>query len=170
MEALPSCGATSERSGGVDAMGDVLMTVLLGVMSVGTAVTLVVASRQGRRPPQRRGPWITALVLAIGPAILFTIVAIGAAINGGAWWLALGWLGLCCVAGLTFVRPRWAMWVFTASALLLAAATALGGIALPANSQMPIDIGRALGFYVIRALITAALLWWATRVRRSPAP
>jgi hypothetical protein len=146
-------------------MGDVLMTVLLGVMSLGTLAAFVASLSVGRARPSSRAPWIAALVLAIGPAAIFTLVAIGALMNGEGWWLGLGWLGLCALAGLSFTRPRWAMWAFASSAVLLALATGLGAVVLPDTSQLPIDLGRALGFYVIRALVTAALLWWATRAR-----
>lgn len=146
-------------------MQEVLVfAVIVALLATSVLVMLGFAIARGRQRPNRRGPWIAALVLAVVPAGLFAAVAVSALVAGEASWTLLGFVGLWCLVGLAYLRPSWAAWAFIGSGVALPVLIAIGA-ALTASGEPMIDVGHAIGFYTVRAIVTGGLLLWSMKKR-----
>lgn len=144
----------------------VALYLIVGAGAASTATLLVLALISGRRPADRRGPWIAALILAGLPAAFLGLAAVVTAVTGSFDWMQIGAVGLCCLFALSFIRPRWAGWTFIASGLAFPLLLWLADTFLTETQLGSIGVGQALGFYAWRALLTGGLLLWAVTPRR----
>ena len=143
---------------------EAVFTVIVGLLAAIVLVLVALAVPRGRQRPARLGPWIAALVLAVVPALLFTAVAVSAIVAGEGWWVLIGFAGLWSLVALAVLRPRWAAWAFIGSGVALPVLLATSALLIATGEPM-IDLGHAIGFYTIRALVTGALLMWAGSTR-----
>jgi hypothetical protein len=138
--------------------------VMLGVVGIGAGcalILLVVAVLLGRRKPARLWQWIAALVIQAVPAAFLTVPAVITVTQGYPIWMTVGVLGLWLLIGLTVMRPRWAAWALAGSAAAMPALVWAGSQWVEAFPGLPIDPLMVLGFYSLRSVVSAGLLWWA---------
>ena len=143
--------------------GEFIVTLTVAIPALSTIVVTAVAYRRGRQRPLRTGPWVAGLVLAVLPAVFITSISVPGAFIGGGAWLLIGATGLWALVVLSFMNPRWAMWVFAGSGIALPIMLTIGSLFTAADQPMPIEPGSTLGVYTVRVLITAGLLLWATQ-------
>lgn len=141
--------------------GEVYVFAVIAVMALSVVALLVVALTKGRRPPLRTGPWVVALVVTVLPAILITIVAIAAGLQGSGWLVA-GAIGLWTLVALTVVNARWAAWAYGVSGIAFPIILAVGELLVPAGETLMIEPASAF-LYTGRVLVAAGLLIWATQ-------
>jgi hypothetical protein len=157
-----------------------LFPLLFGLVAASVATVLVVALRRGRVPPARRWAWVVGLVLAaLGMAYNLTIVvamliSVALADEGPdqpMWSLLFGSIALACVTVLAFVNPRWAAWVFGVTAVVVPALVALtSAVVDPQAMAQEFPALAIVGFYSVRALITALFLWLGSLPVRGSRP
>lgn len=147
--------------------GNAFVTIVVAAMALTSVVLLVIALRSGRRSPLRTWPWVVALVLTVIPAVFITIVAV-VTVAHEVSWLLLGALGLWAMIALTVFRPRWAAWTYLGSGIAFPIVLMIGELALP-DDQMMIEPANAL-VYLVRIIVPAALLIWATQPRHVHTP
>ena len=137
--------------------------LVFGCVAVAAVALAVLAFVRGREPPTRRWAWITGLVLAVVGTAFHLLVALGATIaSGQVTWLLLGSIALVSATVLAFVRPRWAAWIFAVTAVLVPLAiTVVNAVVPDVAAEFPALV--VVGFYSVRALITAAFLWVGSR-------
>ena len=159
-----------------------VLSLIFGATAVVVAVVLALAVRRGREPASRQWAWIVGVVLAVLGTVFNLFIVVGMTIAalvsaGGAvlpsWSLVFGSLALVCATVLAFVNPRWAAWVFGGTAVVVPALVALAQAgAEPETMAGEFPALGIVGFYSVRALITAAFLWlgsWPVTGSRPPA-
>jgi hypothetical protein len=156
-----------------------VFTSLYLVASVGLVVGLVLAVLaviKGRSVPQRRVPWIVALVVLGTDALLHVVASLAfmvAAMEVSGWtevgWFVIGTLGFLAILAVGVLRPRWAGWCLLASAVVVPLVFAVGGLTVQSDAagQPPWPIG--LMFYSIPAAVTGGLFLFSTTARRGSA-
>lgn len=138
--------------------------VMLGVVGIGAGcvlVLLVVALVLGRRKPARLWQWIAALVIQGVPAVFLTVPAVVTVAQGYPIWMTVGVLGLWLLIGLTVIRPRWAAWTLAGTAAAMPVLVWVGSQWVATIPGLPIEPLMVVGFYSLRSVIAAGLLWWA---------
>ena len=150
-----------------------VIPILFGLVAAAVAAVLIVALRRGRVPPARRWAWVVGLVLAaLGMAynlmiVVAMLISVALADEGPdqpMWSLLFGSTALACVTVLAFVNPRWAAWVFATTALVVPAMVALtSAVVDPQAMAEEFPALAIVGFYSVRALLTALFLWLGSR-------
>lgn len=137
--------------------------IILAAAALASAIVLIVALRQPRLRPTRRWAWIVGVVIACAGTAFHLVISVATVIQaGGVTWLQLGTLALLCTTALAFVQPRWAAWLFAATAIVIPIAlTAVDMIGPPPEAEA-LPGAVVVGFYSVRALVTAAFLGVAT--------
>lgn len=163
-----------------------VIPILFGLVAAAVASALVAALRRGRVPPARRWAWIVGLVLAtLGMAynlmiVVAMLISVALADEGPdqpMWSLLFGSVALACATVLAFVNPRWAAWVFGVTAVVVPAMVALtSAMVEPQAMAEEFPALAIVGFYSVRALVTALFLWLGSlpvrdsRPQASPSP
>jgi hypothetical protein len=146
-----------------------MFPVMYVVVSTGLIVGLgvmVVAIARGHTGPQRRVPWIIALVvlgidaaLHVVASVGLTVAAVteGAAVMDGAW-LLMGTVGFLAILAAALLRPRWAGWALLASAVAVPLVFALGGLSVEGDMSDALPWPVALVTYSVPAAVAGGLL------------
>ena len=157
-------------------MFNAMYLVVTTGLVVGVAA-LVVALAKGRAGPQRRVPWIVALVVLGIDAALHVAASVGltvasltgeAAMMDGAW-LLMGTVAFLAILAAAILRPRLAGWLLLASAAVVPLVFALGdlGVQLDGGGAPPWPV--VLVTYSVPAAVAGGLLVLSTVLRREVA-
>ena len=157
-----------------------MFTVMYAIVMIGLAVGLValaVAMAEGRAEPQRRIPWIVALVILGVDTLLHIVASVGltvavvtegASVMDGAW-LLMGTGGFLAILAVAVLRPRLAGWALLASAVAVPILLALGGLTVQPDSEGAVPWPVALVTYSVPAAVTGGLLLLSMMPRRGRA-
>jgi hypothetical protein len=151
--------------------GLLLLVAAAGLTASGVLLAAALAKR--RVAPQRRIPWIIALIVLGFDAALHVVAAVGMVVAGATdvVWLLLGTLGFVVIVAVAALRPRWAGWGLLASAALVPVVFAVGGLAAP-DAPGPRETEGvppwpvALVAYSVPAAASGGLLMLSTKARR----
>ena len=146
-----------------------MFPVMYLVVTVGLVVglgALVVAIAKGRTHPQRRTPWIVALVLLGIDTALHVAASVGlmvaaaageAAVMDGAW-LLMGTGGFLAILAVAVLRPRWAGWLLLAFAAFVPLVFALGSLTVQPEQDAAPPWPVTLVAYSIPSAVAGGLL------------
>lgn len=139
-----------------------VMYIIASTIAFIAAFALLIAFRQGRTPPTHPGWWIAALTLGGLICAVHTLLAFAIVVQGEGWILIAN-IAQWCVYGIAILQPRLGAWFYAGTALIIPVLAWLGMFVVSSTAEVMITPERVGGFYSVRSLIIAGLLWLASR-------